>query len=96
MDRDRLRTLWDRAQRGWPPSFPLVQFPNAPLLVAIAAWVVAKLTDGAVHDAARGVFTAALAAWAVLELTRGSNWVRRVLGAVVLGSIVLGLVRSLG
>ena len=96
MDRDRLQTLWDRAQRGWPPSFPLVQFPNAPLLVAIAAWIVAKLTGGTAHDVSRAVFTAALATWAVLELVRGSNWVRRVLGAVVLASIVIGLVRSLG
>jgi hypothetical protein len=96
VDRDRLRTLWDRAQRGWPADFPLVQFPNAPLLVAIAAWIVAKLTDGAAHDLARGVFTAALAVWAILELVRGSNWVRRVLGAVVLASIVLGLARTLG
>jgi len=96
MDADRLRALWDRAQRGWPQDFPLVQFPNAPLLVAILAWVVAKLTAGAVHDVSRAVFTAALATWAVLELVRGSNWVRRVLGAVVLASIAAGLIRSLG
>ena len=56
----------------------------------------AKLIDGAAHDVSRAVFTAALATWAVLELVRGSNWVRRVLGAVVLASIVVGLVRSLG
>lgn len=95
MDRTRLRALWDRAQRGWPAGFPLVQFPNAPLLVALAAWVGAKLTGGAVHDVLRAVVTAGLAWWAVLELARGANWVRRVLGAVVLGSIVLGLARAL-
>ncbi len=48
------------------------------------------------HDVSRAVFTAALATWAVLELVRGSNWVRRVLGAVVLASIAAGLIRSLG
>lgn len=96
MDRTRLRAAWDRAQRGWPKDFPLVQFPNAPLLVALAAWVAAKLTDGTAHDVFRGIFTAGLAWWAVLELVRGSNWVRRVLGAVVLASLAAGLVRSLG
>ena len=96
MDRARLRASWDAAQRGWPPDFPLVQFPNAPLLVALAAWVAAKLTEGTAHDVSRAVFTAGLATWAVLELVRGANWVRRVLGAVVLASIVAGLVRSLG
>ena len=91
MDRTRLRAAWDRAQRGWPPDFPLVQFPNAPLLVAILAWVVAKLTDGTVHDVAQGVFTAGLVVWALLELVRGSNWVRRLLGAVVLAFQVAAL-----
>ena len=91
MDRPRTRALWDRAQRGWPAGFPLVQFPNAPLLVAIGAWLVAKVTDGTVHDVARGVFTVGLVVWALLELLRGSNWVRRVLGAVVLAFQVAAL-----
>lgn len=95
MDRTRLRALWERAQRGWPAAFPLVQFPNAPLLVALAAWAAARLTDGTAHDILRALFTGALAMWAVLELARGANWVRRALGAVVLASIAVGLARSL-
>lgn len=86
-----MRAAWDRAQRGWPPDFPLVQFPNAPLLVAIVAWVAAALTDGTAHDVFRGVFTAGLVVWALLELVRGSNWVRRLLGAVVLAFQVAAL-----
>lgn len=91
MDRTRLRAAWDRAQRGWPPDFPLVQFPNAPLLVAIVAWVAAALTDGTAHDVFRAVFIAGLVVWALLELVRGSNWVRRLLGAVVLAFQVAAL-----
>ena len=91
MDRARLRASWDAAQRGWPPDFPLVQFPNAPLLVAIGAWIVAELTVGTVHDVARGVVTAGLVIWALLELVQGSNWVRRTLGAVVLAFQVAAL-----
>ena len=45
--RPTLRDHWRRGQRGWPASFPLVQFPNAPLVVALGAWLVAALTDGA-------------------------------------------------
>lgn len=73
-------TLWQRLQRGWPASFPLVQFPNPPLLAALAAWTVAALTHGDVHDYARSAFYVGLAAWAWLELADGANWVRRLYG----------------
>lgn len=91
MDRAGARALWARAQRGWPQGFPLVQFPNAPLLVAMGGWLVAKVTGGTVHDIANGVFTAGLVVWALLELLQGSNWVRRLLGAVVLAFQIAAL-----
>jgi hypothetical protein len=75
------KDLWQRGQRGWPESYPLAQFPNAPLLVAIGGWAVAAATDGDVHSYARAVFYAGLAAWAWEELAAGDNAVRRVLGA---------------
>ena len=89
-------TLWQRAQRGWPPSFPLVQFPNAPLLVALAGGVVAEATDGSVSDYAQATSYAGLAAWAWLELTDGSNWARRVLGAAGIGFVVVRIADALG
>ena len=76
-----LRHLWRRGQHGWPVSFPVVQFPNAALLVALGGWLAAVLTDGAAHAYARATFYAALAAWAWAELTGGTNWFRRALGA---------------
>lgn len=74
-------TTWQRLQQGWPATYPLVQFPNAPLLAAFAAWIVAALTEGSVHDYARGGFYVGLAAWAWLELSDGANLARRVIGA---------------
>ena len=73
--------LWRRAQHGWPARYPVVQFPNPPLLVAFAGWLTGRLTDGSVHSHARAVFLAGLAAWAWSELTEGANGVRRALGA---------------
>jgi hypothetical protein len=81
-------SLYERAKRGWPPEFPVVQFPNAPLLVALGALVVASLTSGAVSDAARATFYATLAAWAWLELTDGANVVRRLMGVAALAFVV--------
>jgi hypothetical protein len=78
-------------KRGWPARFPLVQFPNAPLLVALAAWLVAALTDGSVHDYARAAFYVGLSAWAWMELADGANWARRLLGAAALVYVVIKL-----
>lgn len=91
-----LRDRWRRGQRGWPASFPVVQFPNAPLLVALAGWLVAALTGGSVHSYARGVFYAGLAAWAWEELTDGVNWVRRGFGIAGLVYVVVKVGAALG
>lgn len=84
-------TLWQRAQRGWPPDFPLVQFPNAPLLAYLAAAGVTRISSGNVHDAAWAISRMALTIWAYEELAHGSNWLRRTLGAAVLALIANGL-----
>ena len=91
-----LRDLWQRGQRGWPASFPLVQVPNPPLLAALVALLVADLTHGSVHAYARAVFYVGLAAWAWLELADGANWVRRVLGAAALVYVVAKVGVALG
>jgi hypothetical protein len=91
-----LKQSWRRGQRGWPRRFPLVQFPNPPLFVALGGLVVALLTDGSVHAYARGAFYAGLAGWAFGELTDGVNWVRRVLGAVGIVYVVIKIGQALG
>jgi hypothetical protein len=70
----RLTTL------GWPRSFPIVQFPNGPLIAAFVAGEVAGMTHGSVHADAAAVSYLALAIWAYEELTDGVNWFRHLLG----------------
>ena len=77
---------------SWPARFPIVQFPNAPLAVALVATVVARLASGDVHDYAYAVASVGFAAWAYLELAAGVNWFRRLLGAAALVWVVLRLV----
>jgi hypothetical protein len=91
-----VRDRWRRGQRGWPESFPLVQFPNAPLLVALGALLVAALADGSVHSYGRAAFYAGLSVWAWEELADGANWVRRAVGAAGLVYVVLKLGAALG
>src|SRR5216684_3783522 len=75
--------LWRRGQEGWPRRFPVVQFPNPPLLLAVAGWTLAALTGGTAHDVGRAVFTIGLGVWALAEAVGGVNWFRRLLGAGV-------------
>jgi hypothetical protein len=91
-----LRDRWRRGQRGWPASFPVVQFPNAPLLVALGGWLVAALTGGSVHSYARAVLYVGLTAWAWEELTDGVNWVRRGLGIAGLVYVIVKVGAALG
>ncbi len=93
---DRLKEMWRRGQRGWPADNPVAQFPNAPLLVAIAAWIVRQFTDGTANDWASAVFYVALACFAFWELIDGVNRFRRIGGAVLLVLIAYWLAQALG
>jgi hypothetical protein len=85
-----------RGQRGWPPGFPVLQPPNAPLLAALGGWILAALTDGSVHAYARAAFYVGIAAWGWEEVTSGVNWVRRVIGAGGLVYVVVKVAAALG
>jgi hypothetical protein len=73
--------LWERGQEGWPRRFPIVQFPNPPLLVALAGRGLETLTEGSPHDAGRGLFLVGFGGWGLEEALGGANWLRRLIGA---------------
>jgi hypothetical protein len=79
----------------WPAGFPLVQFPNPPLGVALLASATAAVTHGDAHRAARALFYLALGVWAYEEAWHGENWFRRLLGAGFSVYLVIDLARSL-
>jgi hypothetical protein len=79
--------LRDRRTGGWT----LVQKPNAPLLVWLATVVVRWVAHP--HGTPRTVLdvvgAGALVVWAGDELARGANPARRLIGAAVLGLLVV-------
>jgi hypothetical protein len=81
--------MWRRGEVGWPRRFPMVQFPNPPLLLAFVGLAFAALTRGTPHDAGRAVFVVGLTVWALGEMLLGVNWFRRVLGTAALVWIVV-------
>ena len=64
-----------------PRRFPIVQFPNPPLIATIVAGAIAYGTRGQTSLAARLVSRLALLVWSVEEIVDGANWFRRLLGA---------------
>ncbi len=71
----------------------IAQVPNIPLWIFLAATAVriALHPAGSVGTAVSVVGTAALVWWAVDEIARGESPFRRVLGAVVLVGVLVGL-----
>lgn len=68
------------------------QFPNAPLAVWLVCYVlVFFIPDGTPATIIQYVGRLALAVWAILEIRSGVDTFRRVLGGLVLASLVIGL-----
>jgi hypothetical protein len=90
---------WARFKRltelGWPRSFPIVQFPNAALIVAFVAGQAASRAHGVGHADAAAVSYLALAIWAYEELVHGVNWFRHLLGFAYLISTAVHLAIAL-
>ena len=84
-----------RAQHGWPAGYPVAQFPNAPLAIAMAAAAASRLADGRAEGYASAVFHVALSIWAYEEVANGTNAFRRVLGAAGLAFVVTSLAAEL-
>jgi hypothetical protein len=63
-----------------PRRFPIVQFPNPPLIATILAGAIAQRTRGQTSLVARLVSRLALLVWSAEEIVDGDNWFRRLLG----------------
>lgn len=67
---------------GFPHRFPIVQFPNLPLIFALLALGVGTIVNGTEHSYAVSVAYLAMTVWAYEELVHGVNWFRHLLGLV--------------
>ena len=66
----------------------IAQLPNPPLLVAIAGFIGAHLLRGSAARWSYLIESAGLLVWAWLELYAGDSYFRRLLGFVVLVSML--------
>jgi hypothetical protein len=96
VDRELLLTRVRRVRQwGWPAGFPLVQFPNWPLIVAAVAGFAATMIHGVGHRDAMAVSYVAMAIWAYEELVDGVNWFRHLLGLVYIVSTAMHLATAI-
>ncbi len=96
VDRERVLAGVTRVRQfSWPRGFPLVQFPNVPLIVAFIGGVAANMMHGAGHRDALAVSYLAMALWAYEELVDGVNWFRHLLGLVYVVSTLTHLAMAI-
>jgi hypothetical protein len=82
-------------QLSFPRSYPIVQFPNAPLIVAFASGLLAHHSHGQEHAYTQAVSYLAMAIWAYLELFHGVNAFRQLLGLAYTISTAVHLANAL-
>jgi hypothetical protein len=74
------RTFKHLTSLGYPRRFPIVQFPNLPLIIGLISGYGSRYVGGSGHAYLLAVGYLAMTIWAYEELTRGTNWFRRLLG----------------
>lgn len=80
---------------GFPRSYPIVQFPNAPLILAFVSGALAHNSHGLERSYAQAISYLAMAVWAYLELFYGANAFRRLLGLAYTISTAVHLANAL-
>jgi hypothetical protein len=80
---------------GFPRRFPIVQFPNVPLIAAFVAGLAARVVHGAPHLYLVSIGYLAMTAWAYEELIHGVNWFRRLLGLAFAVVLVIRVAHAL-
>ena len=85
------RTVWGLSRLGWPREYPVVQFPNLPLIAGLAGVAGSRVLDGTAGDYASALAVVGLAGWAWWEAVDGDNAFRRVLGGAGLVYLVVRL-----
>jgi hypothetical protein len=97
MERDELVARYRLVRAfSFPRRFPIVQFPNDPLILAFVAGTLAVRLHAAGSNNARAVSYLAMTVWAYEELAHGVNWFRRLLGIAYVISTGVHLSRALG
>jgi hypothetical protein len=74
---------------AFPRRFPIVQFPNLPLIIAFLASQAGRVVGASEHPYATSISYLAMTIWAYEEFVEGVNWFRHLLGFAYLVIMVM-------
>ena len=80
---------------AFPRRFPIVQFPNLPLIIALLADQAARFLRGSAHSGDVAVAYLAMTIWAYEELVHGVNWFRHLLGLAFVLIMIMRVARAM-
>ncbi len=87
-------TLFDKVFRDREGKIVLAQMPNLPIIVWVVATVLRLIfTTGKISTGLEVIAFGALFTWAWEELFQGVNYFRRLLGLIVLVSLILSKIQ---
>jgi hypothetical protein len=78
-----------RTGLGFPRRFPIVQFPNLPLIIAFLASEAGRVVGAGERPYAMSISYLAMTIWAYEEFVDGVNWFRHLLGFAYLAIMVV-------
>jgi hypothetical protein len=76
---------------SWPESYPIAQFPNPPLIIALVALGLRYVASGELANVLGAIGYVFIGVWAYLELTSGVNLFRRLLGAGGIAYVIVAI-----
>jgi hypothetical protein len=82
-------------QLSFPRRFPIVQFPNLPLILAFLSGQAGRFVHGPAHAYTASAAYLAMTVWAYEELVHGVNWFRRLLGLAYVAILVVRVAHAL-
>ena len=90
MSKQQDRSFIDKCIKDEKGNTVLFQRPNLPIIVWGVTTIASKITNGNIYDFFSLAAFGTLFTWAWLELFQGVNYLRRILGLVVLVATVYG------
>ena len=89
------QNLWDKVWRDNKGNIVIFQFPNAPLWAWVVSTCLSFFFHGTVSDILAWIGSAALITWSIWEILGGVNYLRRLLGIIVLGFSIATVIKSI-
>lgn len=87
----RQQDLWDKFWKDKTGRIVVWQRPNVWLIAWVVLTLVSLFLNGVVSNIIWYVALADLALWAVLEMWKGVNYLRRLLGLIVLVLVIMAV-----